>query len=76
MRLAELLLEKPVESSWITNLTYNRPNRVLTMRLANGRSFAIPGISRATFEQWTKAPSKGRFFHKYIKDKHQVNRLK
>ena len=76
MRIAELLLEKPVESSWITNLSHNRPNNTLTMTLANGRSFSIPGITRRTFEQWTKSPSKGRFFHNYITGKFQVNRLK
>ena len=76
MKLAELLLEKPVLSSWITDLTHNRPNKVLTMRLSNGKSFSIPGITRTTFEQWTRSPSKGRFFHKYIKDRFPVNRIK
>jgi len=76
MRLAELLLEKPVESSWITNLTHNRPNKVLTMALANGRTFSIPGITRITFERWTKSPSKGSFYHNFIKDNYQINRIK
>lgn len=76
MRYVEFICEKPVESAWISDLTHNRPNKVLTMRLSNGKSFSIPGISRTTFEQWTRSPSKGRFFHNYIKDSFPVNRIK
>ena len=76
MRIAELLLEKPVQSTWITNLTHNRPNKVLTMRLNNGKSYSIPGITRRTFEQWTNSPSKGKFFHKYIAGKFKATRIK
>lgn len=62
-------------SAWISDLTYNRPNKVLTMRLSNGVSYSIPGISRQVFEQWLKSPSKGFFFHNNIKDTYQVNRI-
>jgi len=75
MRAVEILNEKPVQSAWISDLTYNRPNRVLTMRLSNGVSYSIPNISRATFEQWLKSPSKGYFFHNKIKDIYQVGRI-
>ena len=75
MRAAEILNEKPVESTWITDLVYNRPNRVLTMRLSNGVSYSIPGITRTMFERWTKAPSKGFFFHQNIKDTYQVRKI-
>ena len=75
MRAAEILNEKPVQSTWITDLTYNRPNRVLTMRLSNGVSYSIPGITREIFERWTKSPSKGFFFHQNIKDTYQVSKI-
>jgi len=75
MRAAEILNEKPVTSTWITDLTYNRPNKVLTMRLSNGVSYSIPGITRSVFERWINASSKGFFFHQYIKDKYQVSRI-
>jgi len=76
MRAAEFLIEKPVESSWIVDLRFSRPSKTLTMRLSNGREFRIPGMTRTTFERWTNAPSKGRFFHTNIKDRYQVNRIK
>lgn len=75
MKIQEILCEKSVESAWISDLTYNRPNRTLTMRLSNGKTFSIPGITRATFEKWTKSPSKGAYFHEYIKDNFKIRRI-
>lgn len=76
MKILEILKEKAVESAWITDLTYNRPNKTLTMRLSNRRTFSIPNITRAMFEKWFKAPSKGHFFHQHIKDSYNVRRIK
>lgn len=75
MKAAEILNEKPVESTWITDLTHNRPNKTVTMRLSNGRSFSIPGIARAGFEKWVNANSKGTYFHNFIKDNYQITRI-
>ena len=75
MTANELLNEKQVESAWITDITYNRPNRRLTMRLSDGKSYSIPGISRTFFERWLKANSKGQFFHNFVKGTYQVNRI-
>ena len=76
MRALEFLIEKKVESQWITDVRYSRPQRILTMTLSNGRSFLIPGASRKTFERWTSAPSKGQFFHEFIKGQYPINRIK
>lgn len=76
MRIAELLLEKPVQSTWISDLVHNRPNRTVTMRLSNGKSFSIPGITRTGFERWVNAPSKGTYFHNFIKNNYQITRLR
>jgi hypothetical protein len=76
MRASEILNEKAVESTWITNLTHNRPNKIVTMRLSNGRTFSIPGITRTTFDQWTKSPSKGKFWHDRIKNIYKATRIK
>lgn len=76
MRIKELLYEKPVQSSWITDLIYNRPNKTLTMRLSNGKSYSVSRISRTTFEQWTQSSSKGRYFQNNIRNAYQINRIK
>jgi len=75
MKASEILNEKPVESTWIVNLMYNRPNKVLTMRLSDGSAYSIPGITRGTFEQWIKSPSKGEFFHNRIRDTYNINKI-
>lgn len=75
MKAEEILNEKSVNSTWITDLTYNRPNKILTMRLSNGISYSIPGITRAMFDRWVNSPSKGFFFHENIKDRYPVNKI-
>ena len=75
MKATEILNEKPVESTWITDIVHNRPNKTITMRLSNGRSFSIPGITRAGFEKWTNARSKGKYFHDFIKDNYNITRI-
>ena len=76
MKAMEILKEKPVESTWITNLWYNRPNKVITMSLSNGRSFSISGITRTGFENWINSSSKGKYFHDRIKDIYEISRIK
>lgn len=75
-RQSTKLNEKSVQSTWISDLTYNRPNRLLVMRLSNGRSFAIENVSRALFDRWNRTPSKGSFFHTNIKDRYKIVRIK
>ena len=69
-------MEKSVESTWITDLVHNRPNKTVTMRLNNGKTYSIPNITRTMFERWMKAPSKGRFFHQYIKDTYRAKKIR
>ncbi len=76
MKLMELLLEKKVQSTWIADLSFNRPKLLLTMTLSNGKKFAVHGISRSIFEKWTNAPSKGTYFHEYISGNHKIVRTR
>lgn len=76
MRASELLNEKAVESAWITDLVFNRPNKTLTMRLSDGKTYSIPNMTRAMFEKWYKSPSKGEFFHNNVKDSYNVKRIR
>lgn len=76
MKISDILLEKKVQSTWISELIHNRPNRIVTMKLSNGKSFSIMGITRTLFDKWNKAASKGQFWHQLIKGKHNVKRIK
>ena len=70
------LEEKAVQSTWITDIVHNRKEKYVTMRLSNGRQFRIPGIARTFFERWINSPSKGQFWHTFVKGKFQVSRIK
>jgi hypothetical protein len=76
MKIIELLLEKRVASTWISELIHNRPNKRVTMKLSNGRAFSVFGITRAAFEKWSGAESKGKYWHLFIKGSHRVTRIK
>jgi hypothetical protein len=76
MRLAELLMEVKVDSSWISELVYNRPNKILTLKLLSGRTYLVYNVSRRLFDKWKMAPSRGRFWHLFIKMKYRVVRIK
>lgn len=76
MRIVDLLVEKKVQSTWISELIHNRPNRIVTMKLSNGKAFSIMGITRTLFDKWNNATSKGQFWHRLIKGKHNVKRIK
>lgn len=75
MRASEIITEKPVISGWITDIVYNRPNKVVTMRVSTGRSYSIPGITRTGFEKWVNSSSKGIYFHNFIKDNYRITRI-
>jgi len=76
MRLFEILNEVKVQSAWISDLIYNRPNKILTMCLSNGKAYSIHNITRTTFDKWKSAPSKGRFFHNRIKRIYNIKRIR
>ncbi len=76
MRWAEIMTEAEVESSWISNITYNRPNRTLTLTLGDGKVYKVSRIPRTMYDKWRVSPSKGKFFHDAVKGKYPVSRLK
>lgn len=69
------LHEVAVQSSWIRSVSYNRPNRVLTLVTHAGRKYIIQGVSRTFFDRWKNAPSKGKHFHQVVKYNHILKRI-
>jgi len=73
--LTELLLEKNVKSSWITDISHNRSKNIVRMTLNNGRQYYIYDIKRTEFEKWHRAPSKGKYWHSDIAGFYDVKRV-
>jgi hypothetical protein len=68
--------EAPVISSWISDLTLVKgASGNVTMALGNGNRYSVKSVGGQLFNAWLQSPSKGKFWHKNIKNKFQVVRL-
>jgi hypothetical protein len=66
-----------IDSAWISDLTYDRPNKEITMRTYGGpgkpsSSYTVENITRNMFDEWRNSHSKGKFFWAHIRDKYQI----
>lgn len=52
----------PVESSWIQGVTYDDRTGSLTGHFTGGRTFTLQ-VSKADFEAFMAAPSKGTYWN-------------
>jgi hypothetical protein len=76
MKIAELLTEAAVKSSWIARVDYSPyPARILTLVLKNGNMYKIPNVTTAVYQQFLTRPSKGKYWHQFIKGRYLVNKV-
>lgn len=76
MRAREFITEAQVKSSWIARIDYTTyPARILTLTLKNGNVYKIPNISQSVYQQFLTRPSKGKYWHQFIRGKYQVNKV-
>lgn len=73
MRLVQVLNEVEVISSWIAELEWDDDGVI--MILNSGREYKVHDVDFETFEEWVKAPSKGKFWHSDIRDMYIVTRI-
>jgi hypothetical protein len=59
--------KKDVSSTWIAGLDYDHESKDCAMRLNTGQVYTVKSMDPNTYYNWVKSPSKGKFFHKYIK---------
>ena len=76
MKIREIISEKVVSSTWISDVSNNRRMRVVTMTLSDGKVYAIQGMSRRQFDNWHNTASKGKFFHQKVKGKYNISRIR
>lgn len=75
MRLRQIILEEPVISSWISDLTLQNNRTDVTMALGNGRRYRVRSVGPQLYSAWVAASSKGRFWHDRIRGVYTVERL-
>lgn len=76
MLIEQVLIEKPVESTWIADISYNRKQKIASMRLSNNKVYYIYNISRREFDKWHVSSSKGKFWHYNVRDFYDVKRAR
>ena len=64
-----------VDSSYMTRATYNLRANDLIISLRDGEILRVAPISVEYWDWLLAAPSKGRFFLKYIRPRHNVERV-
>lgn len=75
-KLAPVKDHSKVMSSWISSLTLvKNDSGDVTMALGNGYRYSVKGVGRRLFKKWVRSSSKGKFWHKHIKNKYHVERL-
>lgn len=61
-----------VTSTWIAGLDYDYRRNVAIMKLSDGRAYDVNGIDARTYRSWVNAPSKGKFFHRHVRDNYSI----
>jgi len=70
MSYQQFLVEEPVKSSWIEDLTYvefEDGSGGVNMTTKGGRTYFIEDVPYEVYERWMKALSKGKFWWSDIK---------
>lgn len=62
------------DSSAIEKIGYDKQDGQLLVKFKGSPLYAYP-VSREVYEEFKKAPSKGKFFRQVIKDNYQFTRL-
>ena len=76
MRAKEFITEARVKSSWIARVDYTPyPTRTLTLTLKSGSVYKIPNVSTSVYQRFLTNPSKGKYWHQFIKGKYLVTKI-
>ena len=63
-----------VQSSMISEINYD--GKLLTVIFNNGRKYAYEGVPAKIYEDFSKAESKGKYFHENINYRYTYSRIK
>ena len=63
-----------VQSSTISEINYD--GKLLTVTFNNGSEYVYEGVSVKIYEDFSKAESKGKYFHENINHRYNYSRIK
>jgi hypothetical protein len=61
----------PVESSFITHVSYYEPLGMFEIKLKDGSKYSYKNVPKKVFRGFMRATSKGQFFNRVIKPKYE-----
>lgn len=64
-----------VGSTNIASVGYDEPTQTLEVEFSNGTLYQYYNVGAALYEQFMQAPSKGKFFHVYIRNDYPFSRV-
>ncbi len=65
----------PVQSSDLKSVGYDVLTQVLEIEFNSGGIYQYFGVPQAVYDGLMSAPSHGKYFHAYIKDKYPSSRI-
>ncbi len=65
-----------VSSTNIRSIGYDPKSQTLEVEFNSGRLYQYTGVPEALFERFMKAPSKGKFFAQYVRDRFRTRKLR
>lgn len=67
------MMRVKVDSSMFLALSYNHRNQLLELECRDGSILHCFEIPQVLFEQMVTAPSKGKFYHRWIRDIFEIH---
>lgn len=65
-----------VSSSNIRSIGYDEGAQVLEVEFKSGGVYRYSGVPKAVYERFMAAPSKGRFFDSFVKDRYRTVKVR
>ena len=62
------MFREPVSSSTVAAIGYDDDAEILEVEFVSGAVYRYRGVSQDVFEDFRRAPSKGIFFNRHIKE--------
>ena len=73
--MSNAITTEKIISSWMNVVDYNETTSVAILTMKAGHSYKIYNISPQTHREWLRAHSTGRYFNRWIRPFHKIERL-
>jgi len=61
----------PVESSFITHVSYYEPLGMFEVKMNNGRSYSFRDVPKSIYDDFMQSESKGKYFNSIIRSQYK-----